>query len=455
MKLKSINPSNGILIEDFEELQELEIDSKIKLALEAFNTWKKTSLNIRKEKVINLKNIILESLETFSRQMTLETGKPIVQSRQEIQKVVEMIDYYIQNFEEMLKAKKVKTKYEYSEVRYEPLGPILTIMPWNFPYWQALRTIIPLILAGNTVVLKHASNVCRTALNIQELFDKAKFGSEVMQTLLISSSKVERIIRNPIIEGVILTGSEKAGASVASIAGQEIKKVALELGGNDAFIVLEDADIDDVIDNASKSRLRNAGQSCNAAKRFIVHETKYDEFVKGLKQKFEQVIVEDPLKETCEMGPLSSLESLETHIQLVNEAVNKGAKLITGGSKKDVPGFFMQPTILTQVNSSMKIFNEETFAPIATVFAFKEEDEALEIANATKLGLGASIWTENIERAKKLIPKLNVGNVYVNEVVRSTPELPFGGSKKSGIGRELAEYGLLEFTNVKSVVIND
>jgi len=338
-------------------------------------------------------------------------------------------------------------------VSFEPLGVVLHIAPWNFPFWLALRPTIPAILAGNTVLLKHASNVSQCSLALESLFLQAGFPKGVFQSLLVSSSNLDQVITSPIVQAVTLIGSGKAGQEIASKVGYGLKKTVMELGGSDPFIVLADANLDKVIPEAQKSRLRNSGQACNAAKRFIVAEEIAEEFIARLKSAFASEIIGDPMDPQTTLGPLGNQKTLEKIEQMVDQSVAMGAQVVLGGKRIARPGFYYEPTILTNVNKYMPVYQEETFGPIAPVIVVQSVDEAIQVANDSKYGLGATIWTENYDLAESLIPQIEAGNVYINSMLSSHPKLPYGGIKYSGYGRELGEWGFRELVNVKSVVI--
>jgi succinate-semialdehyde dehydrogenase/glutarate-semialdehyde dehydrogenase len=380
-------------------------------------------------------------------------GRPIGQSYSEIEKTAWACDYYAESAPDHLKPEPITIDAQESYVQFDPLGVVLHIAPWNFPFWLVLRPVVPAILAGNTVVMKHASNVPQCSLAIDGLFQEAGFPEGVFQSLLVSSPSVEQIIQDEAVRAVTLIGSGRAGQEVASVASRGLKKTVMELGGSDPFIVLKDADLDKVIPNAHKSRLRNTGQACNAAKRFIVEEEIAEEFVARLKESFQSEVIGDPMDETTTFGPLGNLKTLEKIEQMVQESVDLGAEIVLGGKRVDRPGYYYEPTILTKINKYMPVYQEETFGPIAPVIVVQSVEEAVQVANDSKYGLGATIWTENYELGKSLIPKIEAGNVYINSMLSSHPKMPYGGVKDSGYGRELGKWGFQELTNVKSVVV--
>jgi succinate-semialdehyde dehydrogenase/glutarate-semialdehyde dehydrogenase len=377
--------------------------------------------------------------------------KPISQAIAEVEKCAILCNYYYENAESFLSTKNIKTEATESFVTYEPLGVILGVMPWNFPFWQVFRFAVPTIIAGNTVVVKHASNVPKSANLIQEIFEKAGFPKGCYQDLPISSSEVANIIANPIIKAVSLTGSEQAGIAVATEAGKHLKKCVLELGGSNAFIVLEDANLEKAVAIAVTARMQNAGQSCIAAKRFLVHEKIVEEFVIKFKIAIQNLKTGNPLDKETQIGSLARVDLAEELEIQVKKSIQMGAKLIVGGNRKDA---FYEPTILTEVTIEMPVFKEETFGPVAAIITFNTLEEAIQLTNQSEFGLGVSVFTQDIDFIKTKISDFNEGAVFINEMVKSDPRLPFGGIKKSGYGRELAEEGIKEFVNVKTVVIN-
>jgi len=454
MKLISINPTNLENINEIESLTSEEINKKIELSSKVFNSWKKTSFT---EKRALLKKLakILSSDENLPKLITNEVGKTLKASKMELEKSASTLDYIANNGEGMLSEKEVKTNHKKSMVVYEPLGTILAVMPWNFPFWQVIRFAAPAIMAGNVVVLKHSSNVQMCAAKLEKVFIEAGFPKGVFQNLAITSSQVEEVINNPLIKAVTLTGSEHAGSEVAMQAGRQIKKSVLELGGSDAFIVREDADIDKSVDLALHGRLKNnAGQVCDALKRFIVHSSLKDDFLEKLRVKVEQLKVGDPMDDLTDIGPLVNEQILSTAEQQVTKAISEGAKLITGGKRADMNGCYYLPTILSLENINNTVFKEEVFAPVWSVIGFDKDDEAIQIANSSDLGLGGTIMTKDIKKGLEMARKIESGNVFINSVVASDPRLPFGGIKKSGYGRELSEFGIREFVNIKTIAVD-
>lgn len=421
---------------------------KVELAQGTFQKIKLAKAGRPIEKILKVGKILLEKKEEYAKVISSEMGKPVFESIAEIEKSALNCEFYAAHVDEFLKHRNYETERYDAIVRYEPLGVILGVMPWNFPFWQVFRFAIPTILAGNTVVVKHASNVPECAQIIEEIFLEAGFEKGVYQNLPLDSKHIQTIIEHPNIKAVSLTGSEKAGSSVASIAGKEIKKSVLELGGSNAFIVMDDADLDKIIDIAINARYRNAGQSCIAAKRFLVQEGIYEDFVERFTAKVKELKVGDPFDPETQIGPLARVDLAEDAEKQVNKSIEMGAKLIFGG-KRD--GAYYYPTVLTEITNEMPVFKEETFAPVAVIRKFKTFEEAIELSNITSFGLGVSICTNNVNELSQKAHLFEEGSVFFNELVRSDPKLPFGGVKKSGFGRELSEDGIREFTNVKTI----
>ena len=427
------------------------MNSTLKLAKTTQKTWQENSISERVIYLQNLQRILLKNKETYARLITTEMHKPITQAIAEVEKCALLCDYYLENAESFLETKKIKTENSESYVSYEPLGVVLGVMPWNFPFWQVFRFAVPTLTAGNTVVVKHASNVPKCANIIQTIFEEAGFPKGCYQNLPIPSNKVDEVIANPIIKAVSLTGSEQAGIAVATEAGKHLKKCVLELGGNNAFIILEDANLEKAVATAVNARMQNAGQSCIAAKRFLVQESIHDAFVSQFKAAVEKLKSGNPLNNDTQIGSLARVDlAKELEIQ-VKKSIVMGAQLILGGNRNEA---FFEPTILIQVTPEMPVFKEETFGPIAAITSFKTLDDAITLSNQSDFGLGVSIFTQNIDFIKTKISAFNEGAVFINEMVKSDPRLPFGGIKKSGYGRELAEDGIKEFVNIKTVVIN-
>lgn len=414
-------------------------------------SWRNLSIQKRISFLPQLAQLLLENKEEYATCITTEMHKPISQAIAEVEKCALLCNYYYENAESFLATKYIETEASESFVTYEPLGVILGVMPWNFPFWQVFRFAVPTLIAGNTVVVKHASNVPKSAKLIQEIFEQAGFPKGSYQDLRISSDEVAKVIGNPIVKAVSLTGSEQAGIAVATEAGKHLKKCVLELGGSNAFIILEDANVEKAVATAVNARMQNAGQSCIAAKRFLVHKNIADEFVAKFKVALKNLKTGNPLDKETQIGSLARVDLAEELEVQVQKSIEMGAKLIAGGNRKDA---FYEPTILTKVTTEMPVFNEETFGPVAAIITFKTIEEAIKLSNQSDFGLGVSIFTQDIDFIKTKISDFNEGAVFFNEMVKSDPRLPFGGVKKSGYGRELSEDGIKEFVNVKTVVIN-
>lgn len=453
MSLISTNPTTGETIREFVELTPEQIETKLALAHTAFQDWKQKSFAARAEKMRKVAEVLRTNSTKYGLIATMEMGKPITEAKAEVEKCAWVCEYYADNAEKFLTPENAPSDASTSYVRFDPMGTVLAVMPWNFPYWQFFRFASGTIMAGNTVVMKHASNVQGCAEAIQEAFQLAGFPEGVFQNLPVSSGAIEGIIRDKRIIGVTLTGSEKAGRAVASVAADEIKKSVLELGGSDPFIVLEDADIAAAAQAATTSRLLNCGQVCLAAKRFIVVESVAEEFIAACKTAFEKIIVGDPTDSSTQMGPLMSAKAVTEVEKQVQTSIAQGARLITGGQKLDRAGAFYAPTILADINSSMPAYTEEIFGPVAAVIIVKDTTEAVHVANDSDFGLSASLWITDTELAQTIATQLEVGSVFINGMVKSDPRLPLGGVKRSGFGRELYSFGIREFVNVKSVWI--
>ena len=452
--LKSINPSNNKLLKEYVEMTESESSEIILHAHKSFLKWKETPFNHRAELMKNAAKVLRQNSEEYSVLMTEEMGKLIVQSRAEVEKCAWVCDYYADNAEKFLNDELIKTEAAKSFVSYQPLGVILAVMPWNFPFWQVFRFAAPNLTAGNAGVLKHASNVTGCALAIEDVFRKAGFPENLFRSLLVTSKNVKPIIENRLIQAVTLTGSVPAGKAVASLAGSLIKKTVLELGGSDPYIVLEDADLEKAAMSCVNSRLINAGQSCIAAKRFIVVEKVYDEFEKLYFDFMSKKKMGDPLDEKNDLGPQASTQLRDELHEQVLKSVEQGAELFLGGKIPELDGAYYPPTILKNVKPGMAAFDEELFGPVAALIKAKDEDEAIELANKSIFGLGAAVFTKDQNRGERIAKeKLSAGCCFVNDFVKSDPRLPFGGIKESGYGRELSPFGIKEFVNIKTVYI--
>jgi succinate-semialdehyde dehydrogenase/glutarate-semialdehyde dehydrogenase len=454
MKMKSINPATQESIAEYEIDSDKIVSQVIENAQKTWLKFKETSISKRSEYLLKVAQLLRNNKECYGKLITLEMGKPIKQSVAEVEKCAWVCEYYANNAEKILKNEVIETEAAESYVRFDPIGIVLAVMPWNFPFWQVFRFAAPALMAGNVCLLKHASNVPGCSLLIQHIFELAGFPKFCFNSLLISSSQVEAVIRNPLVKAATLTGSEPAGKSIATIAGSCIKKTVLELGGSDPFIILEDADLEAAAKTAVNARLLANGQSCIAAKRFIVTEKVYDKFVDLFVENMKKIRVGNPIEPDIDLGPLVRKEALEELDHQVTESVKLGATVLLGGKKIEGLGCFYEPTILTNVKKGMPAYSEEVFGPVAAVIKVKDEKEAIKVANDTVFGLGASLWTNDLEKAKMLVAKINAGNVFVNELVKSDPRLPFGGVGVSGYGRELSHYGIKEFVNIKTVYIN-
>ena len=450
MKFQSINPYNNQVLADYAEQSESELNTSISKSQSAFESWKDWSYAQRAVVMVKAANLLRKNVEIYARTISLEMGKPINEARGEVNKCAWVCEYYAERAEGFLTPKSIETDAQESFVSFEPMGCILAIMPWNFPFWQVFRFAAPTLMAGNVGLLKHAANVFGSAIHIEDIFREAGAPEGVFQNLIIHHDKVAGILENPIIKAVTLTGSERAGASVAAAAGKNIKKSLLELGGSNAFVVLADADIDKASDVAVTARFMNAGQSCIAAKRFIVLEEVYAEFLEQFTSKVALLKSGDPMAEDSKVGTLSRAEFADSLNKQVTDSIKMGAKLVLGGEHK---GAYFAPTILTNVEANMPVFQEETFGPVAPICKVKTVKEAFEIARDTTFGLGISVFTEDLKKVKDYIKWVPDGAFFVNDLVKSDPRLPFGGTGKSGYGRELSKEGILEFVNIKTVYI--
>ena len=452
--LTSINPAKNKLIKTYNEMESEESAKIISLSDESFKNWKETSFKHRSELMRNAASVLRKNSDEYSILMTVEMGKPIVQSRAEVEKCAWVCEYYSENAEKFLEDELIKTEAVKSFVSYQPLGVILAIMPWNFPFWQVFRFAVPNLTAGNAGLLKHASNVSGCALAIEDVFRKAGFPDNLFRTLLVTSKNVKEIISNQKVKAVTITGSVPAGKSVASLAGSLIKKTVLELGGSDPYIILEDADLEKAAMSCVTSRLINAGQSCIAAKRFIIVESVYNQFEKLFLEIMSKKKMGDPLNELNDLGPQASIQLRDELHDQVLRSVKQGAELILGGTIPEMDGAYYPPTILTNVKPGMSAFDEELFGPVAALIKAKDEDEAIKLANKSIFGIGAAVFTKDLKRGEQIAKeKLNAGCCFVNDFVKSDPRLPFGGIKESGYGRELSFLGIKEFVNIKTVYV--
>jgi succinate-semialdehyde dehydrogenase/glutarate-semialdehyde dehydrogenase len=452
--LQSINPANEELIHQYAEMSDGDVSKILDKTNSAYHEWKLTFFNHRSSLMKNVANVLRDQKDELARLMTLEMGKPILQSKAEVEKCAWVCDYYAENAEKFLSNEIVKTEFTKSYVSYQPIGVVLAVMPWNFPFWQVFRFAAPTLMAGNAGVLKHSSNVMGCALAMEKVFIEAGFPENVFRTLVISSKKVEAVIRNKIIQAVTLTGSTPAGKSVASIAGSEVKKTLLELGGSDPYVILEDADLESAAEICVNARLINGGQSCIAAKRFIIVEEIYSTFEELFVQKMKSKKMGDPFDQSNHIGPQARTDLRNELHDQVKISIEKGAKLLLGGEIPIVKGAYYPPTVLTNVSPGMPAYDDEIFGPVASLIKVKNEAEAIKAANSTSFGLGAAVFTKDIKSGERIAEKeLIAGACFVNDSVRSDPRLPFGGVKESGYGRELSLFGIREFVNIKTVCI--
>jgi len=451
MAIATINPATGQTVKTFDALTDSQVDQKIERATETFHSFRKLSFADRARMMLRAAEILESEKQTLARLMTTEMGKTFRSAVDEAVKCAWACRYYAENAERFLADELIETPASRSFVRYQPMGVILVIMPWNYPFWQAFRFIAPGLMAGNVGVLKHASNVPQCALKIEEVLLKAGFPEGAFQTLLIGSGQVDRILDDPRIAAATLTGSEGAGIQVGSGAARRIKKVVLELGGSDPFIVMPSANLDEAVAVGIKARVINNGQSCIAAKRFIVSDQIADKFQRAFVAQMENLKLGDPFDEKTDVGPLANAEAVSSLHADVCSSIKAGAKLLTGGKPAASPGSFYLPTVLTDIPKSSPAYREELFGPVASIFRVKNVDEAIEIANDSRFGLGASAWTNDKSEQERFINELEAGMVFINQMVASDPRVPFGGVKRSGYGRELSTYGIREFTNVKAV----
>ncbi|MEO8934599.1 MAG: NAD-dependent succinate-semialdehyde dehydrogenase [Xanthomarina sp.] len=450
-KITTVNPYTGKEIKSYTQFSKTTLEACLEKSEKNFNTWREEKISHRTKLLKNLSKNLIKHRLNYATLITQEMGKPISESLAEIDKCVFLSKFYTKNADGFLSDELIKTDAKESFISYDPLGCILGIMPWNYPFWQALRFAIPTLTAGNTILLKHATNVTGCALAIQDLFEESGFPEGCFQTIIVNHKQVENLIADPRIKAVSLTGSEEAGRHIAGIAGNNLKKAVLELGGSNACIVLADADLHKYMDTMVNARMQNTGQSCIAAKRFIVEESIYEEFVNKFHSQVISLKIGNPMEESTDISVLARPDLAEILKKQVDVSIKKGAKLLLG-NKTDKAYF--EPTILTEVKPGMPVFDEETFGPVAAIIKVKNADEAYKTAINTKFGLGTMVFTKNILEAKKQILKITDGAFFINELVKSDPRLPFGGTKASGYGRELSKEGMQEFVNIKTVYIN-
>ena len=452
MAIKSVNPATEEILKEFQELNEQGLEQAIQKALAAFKVHRLTSFEDRAAKMQKAADILENKKETYAKTMTAEMGKTFKSAISEVEKCALVCRHYADHARDYLAPRHIKTEHDWSYVEYLPIGPVLAVMPWNFPLWQVFRFAAPALMAGNVGLLKHASNVPQCAILIQDVFEEAGFDTGCFQTLLIGSKKVEAVIQDHRIRAVTLTGSEGAGRAVAAQAGEHIKKSVLELGGSDPFIVMPSANLEDALDKGLTGRTMNNGQSCIAAKRFIIHADIYEDFKQGFVQRFENLKVGDPMEDTTDIGPLAMKQGVDDLDDLVEKSVSAGATKICGAHPIDGTGYYYQPGILENIPPNAPAYEEELFGPVALLFKVQTLEEAIELANKTRFGLGAAIFTNDENEMKQAIRDLDAGSTFINHIVASDPRLPFGGVKASGYGRELAAEGIREFTNIKTVV---
>src|SRR5438876_1686854 len=454
MAIASINPATGEKVKEFAQFDDTEIEKRLKGAENASRKYRRTAFSQRSELLEATAELLLLEKDRLAEIITLEMGKLFRASVEEIVKCARGCRFYAENTKRFLEDEPVQTDAARSFIRYQPLGPVLAIMPWNFPFWQVFRFAAPALMAGNVGLLKHASNVPQCALAIEQIFCRAGFDDGVFQTLLIEPEQVEKVIVDPRVKAVTLTGSERAGSAVASAAAREIKKAVLELGGSDAFIIMPSADFKAALTTAVKARTINSGQSCIAAKRFFIADKVYDDFLRQFVERMRALKIGDPLDETTEIAPLATEQILNGVHDQVQKSVVAGAKLLTGGNRIHGPGFFYEPTVLVNVPRNSPAYREEVFGPVASIFRVRDVADAIEIANDSPFGLGASAWTSDPTEKELFASELDAGVVFINGMVASDPRLPFGGVKRSGFGRELGAAGIREFTNIKTIWIS-
>ena len=455
MAIATVNPATGETLRVFEPLSESGIERKLARAEAAFHGYRRSSFADRSRMMMRAAEILEENQERLGRLMTTEMGKPIGAAISEVRKCAWVCKHYAELAERLLADEVVETEAAASFVRYQPLGPVLAVMPWNFPFWQVFRFAAPALMAGNVGLLKHASNVPQCALEIEDIFLRAGFPEGVFQSLLMTSAQVAGLLEDPRIRAATLTGSEPAGSQVAAHAGRQIKKTILELGGSDPFIVMPSAELEAAVQTAVRARILNNGQSCIAAKRFIVAEEIAEEFERRFVQAMKALRVGDPMDAATEVGPLATAQIREELDEQVRRSVEAGARLLVGGKRLDGPGFYYAPTVLADIPERAPAYGEELFGPVAALFRARDIEEAIRVANATSFGLGASVWTNDVGERTRFIEEIEAGMVYVNAMVASDPRLPFGGVKRSGYGRELGAAGIREFVNLKTVWIKD
>jgi acyl-CoA reductase-like NAD-dependent aldehyde dehydrogenase len=451
--ITSVNPATEEVLARFDPFTPEEVERALGEAQDAFLAWRERSIAERAVPMRRLAALLRERADPYGRLISVEMGKPIAEAKAELEKCAWGSEHYADNAARYLADEVVETTAQRSLVAFQPLGIVLAVMPWNFPFWQVLRFAAPALMAGNAAVLKHASNVPQCALAIEEAFRDAGFPEGLLRTVLLSGSAVEPLIADPRIRAVTLTGSSDTGSRIAELAGRALKKSVLELGGSDPYIVLGDADLDTAAKVGARARNQNTGQSCIAAKRFIAVESVARDFERRFAAEVEALRVGDPLDPKTQIGPLARADLRDTLERQVRESVRMGARVLTGGESGTGKGWYYQPTVLADVTEEMPVFNEETFGPVAAVLRVRDADEAVRVANDSAYGLGASVWTRDLQRGEELARRIESGSVFVNGMVASDPRLPFGGVKRSGYGRELASYGIREFVNIQAIWI--
>lgn len=453
MSIQTINPATEEIVETFETYSTTQVEEALTQARQTFEQWRETSFAERSTYLHRVASYLRTHKTRYAQIITLEMGKPITEAEAEIEKCAWNCDFYADNAARILADDSVAANATESYISFLPLGVVLAVMPWNYPFWQVFRFAAPALMAGNTVILKHASNVSRAALEIEGVFHACGLPQGVFRTVLVPGAETKQLIADPRITAVTLTGSDSAGVAVASASGQALKKCVLELGGSDAFIVLEDADLDAAVQVAVRARFQNTGQSCIAAKRFIVVEAVADAFEQKFVAAAAQLRVGDPLNRETQVGPMARADLREELDQQVQASVKMGAEVALGGKKLAGKGYFYAPTIMTHITSQMPVFKDETFGPVAAVIRARDAEHALQLANASPFGLSSNIWTGDVERGRKLARRVEAGGVFINGMTASDPRLPFGGVKRSGYGRELSSFGIREFVNVQTVWI--
>ncbi|ORI27660.1 NAD-dependent succinate-semialdehyde dehydrogenase [Rhodococcus sp. 1168] len=452
---KTVNPANGTTVKEFETLDTAGVERVLAAAHSGYLTWSTTSPKHRAEILHKVADLYVERADELARSIAVEMGKPLAQAKGEVQLSSAIYQYYADNGPTLLEDEKLDVPgAEESVLQRKPIGALIGVMPWNFPYYQVARFAGPNLMLGNTILLKHAPNCPQSALLMEEIFQQAGLPADAYINIFASNEQIADMIADPRVQGVSLTGSERAGTSVGETAGRNLKKVVLELGGSDAFILLDTDDMDATVQSATRARLSNAGQACNSAKRLIVTEQYFDEFVTKLTASFGATTTGDPLDENTVLGPLSSQTAADTLIEQIEDAVAKGATLLTGGKKIDGPGAYVEPTLLTDVTPDMRAYSEELFGPAGVIYKVKDAEEAIELANSSAYGLSGSVWSTDLDNARTVANQLDVGMAFVNEHGTTLPGLPFGGVKRSGVGRELGPWGMDEFVNKKLVRVS-